>query len=125
MIDLGAGDGTVTQRFKPFYSKIYATEASSLMIWRLEQKGFRVLPKDAWQQRGPFNLISALNLLDRFYDPFKLLADIHAVALRDDALVLIAIVLPLTQYVEFHPDGQRVTTPSKQTKRFCPSRSER
>jgi len=110
MIDLGAGDGQVTLKFQPLFQKIYATEASRIMEWRLKRKGFHVLPKDDWKSRGPFKLISALNLLDRFYDPAQLLADIHEVAKRDNALVLIAIVLPLSQYVEFHPDGRKKTT---------------
>lgn len=83
------------------------------MEWRLRQKEFHVLPKDNWKTRGPFNLISALNLLDRFYDPYKLLSDIHEVALRDDALVLMAVVLPLTQYIEFQVDGQKGNAPSE------------
>ncbi|KAI6210828.1 hypothetical protein M3Y96_00369400 [Aphelenchoides besseyi] len=112
VIDLGAGDGHVSLQFKPFFGKIYATEASSIMEWRLQQKGIHVLPKDDWKSRGPFNLISALNLLDRFYDPHKLLSDIREVALRDNALVLIAVVLPLRQYVEFHPDGKQKTAPN-------------
>jgi len=82
------------------------------MEWRLRQKDFHVLPKDDWKSRGPFNLISALNLLDRFYDPQKLLADIHEVALRDDALVLMAVVLPLSQYVEFQVGGRQGNVPN-------------
>lgn len=80
------------------------------MEYRLSQKGFTTVDKDKWPQKGPYNLISALNLLDRFFDPKKLLNDIHSTALRDNALVLMAIVLPIKQYVEFHPDGRRKTT---------------
>lgn len=83
------------------------------MEWRLSQKGFHVLPKDDWKSRGPFNVISALNLLDRFYNPSKLLADIHEVALRDDSLVLMAVVLPLNQYIEFQAEGGQGNRPSK------------
>lgn len=112
MIDLGAGDGHVTWKFKPFFQKVYATEASRIMEWRLGQKGFHVLPKEDWKSRGPFNLISALNLLDRFYDPPKLLGDIHEVALGDDSLVLMAVVLPLSQYVEFQVEGRQGNAPN-------------
>ncbi|CAD5228845.1 unnamed protein product [Bursaphelenchus okinawaensis] len=109
VIDLGAGDGYVTKNFSPYFSKIYATEASTVMEYRLRQKGFEVLPKDDWTSKGPFNLISALNLLDRFFDPAKLLRDLFYVAKRDKCMVLMAIVLPIKQYVEFHPDGRRKT----------------
>ncbi|CAD5235130.1 unnamed protein product [Bursaphelenchus xylophilus] len=109
VLDLGAGDGHVTQKFSPYFKKIYVTEASSIMEYRLKQKGFELLPKDDWTSKGPFNLISALNLLDRFFDPAKLLRDILSVAQRDNCLVIMAIVLPIRQYVEFHPDGTRKT----------------
>jgi hypothetical protein len=81
------------------------------MEWRLRQKEFHVLPKEDWKSRGPFNLISALNLLDRFHDPSQLLADIHEVSLRDNALVLMAVVLPLNQYVEFEVSGRNGNSP--------------
>lgn len=83
------------------------------MEYRLRQKDFHVLPKEDWKSKGPFQLISALNLLDRFFDPDMLLADIHEVALRDGAQVLLGVVLPLSQYVEFHPAGRGNTRAGK------------
>uniref|UniRef100_A0A0N4UF00 HSF_DOMAIN domain-containing protein n=1 Tax=Dracunculus medinensis TaxID=318479 RepID=A0A0N4UF00_DRAME len=74
-----------------------------MMAWRLQQKGFLVLPVDDWKTRGPFNLVSALNLLDRHYDPLQLLSDLHEITSKSDALLLLAVVLPVRQYVEFHP----------------------
>uniref|UniRef100_A0A0K0DRM1 Uncharacterized protein n=1 Tax=Angiostrongylus cantonensis TaxID=6313 RepID=A0A0K0DRM1_ANGCA len=50
-----------------------------------------------------FDLISVLNLLDRHYNPRKLLRDVYVAALRSNCSVLVAIVLPIDQYVEFHP----------------------
>lgn len=51
-----------------------------MMAWRLQQKGFLVLPVDDWKTRGPFNLVSALNLLDRHYDPLQLLSDFDVIS---------------------------------------------
>lgn len=41
LLDLGAGDGTVTSKMAPFFENVYATEMSHTMQWRLGQKGFK------------------------------------------------------------------------------------
>lgn len=41
LLDLGAGDGMVTAKMAPFFEKVYATEMSWTMQWRLQQKGFK------------------------------------------------------------------------------------
>lgn len=61
---------------------------------------------DAWHQSGTYHLVSALNLLDRHYNPFLLLAQLHSMTLRSQSLLLLAVVLPLHQYVEFHPTNR-------------------
>jgi 16S rRNA A1518/A1519 N6-dimethyltransferase RsmA/KsgA/DIM1 with predicted DNA glycosylase/AP lyase activity len=43
LLDLGAGDGIVTGKMSPFFHKIYATEMSVTMQWRLKHKNFRYL----------------------------------------------------------------------------------
>jgi hypothetical protein len=101
MIDLGAGDGAITEIMKQYYKQVYATEASQVMQWRLRQKEITVLPIDGWADKN-FDLICALNLLDRHFDPKSLLRDLHKTALTSNALVLLAIVLPWSQYVEFN-----------------------
>ena len=40
LLDLGAGDGTVTQRMADHFKRVYVTESSSTMRRRLSQKGF-------------------------------------------------------------------------------------
>ncbi|MFH4976282.1 hypothetical protein AB6A40_002991 [Gnathostoma spinigerum] len=112
MIDLGAGDGGVTSVMEKFYSQVYVTEASQVMKLRLRQRGYTVYPIEAWNTKGPFDLISALNLLDRHYDPDILLSELYAAASNGNGFVLLAIVLPVRQYVEFHPDKQSTTADS-------------
>lgn len=73
------------------------------MEWRLAQRGFSVLALDNWKNSGVYNLISALNLLDRHYNPVELLADLHQLAMESNCLVLISLVLPFRPYVEFNP----------------------
>lgn len=40
-IDLGAGDGKVTEKITKYFNEIYATEQSPTMQWRLKEKGYR------------------------------------------------------------------------------------
>ncbi|VDM60738.1 unnamed protein product [Angiostrongylus costaricensis] len=79
VLDLGAGDGRVTKKLAAFYANVHTTEISQV---RMEKK----------------TLFSNLH-----YNPRKLLRDIYEAALRSNCSVLVAVVLPIDQYVEFHP----------------------
>ncbi|VDK69756.1 unnamed protein product [Litomosoides sigmodontis] len=103
LLDLGAGDGQITAVMEKLYGTVSVTEASKVMEWRLKQRRFRVIPMDSWQQSETYHLVSALNLFDRHYNPSLLLAQLHTITLRSESLLLLAVVLPLHQYVEFHP----------------------
>ncbi|CAI4223477.1 unnamed protein product [Auanema sp. JU1783] len=104
LLDLGAGDGGITQIYSNLFENIYATEMSKTMQFRLMAKGFNIEDVHDWPSgKRKYDLISALNLLDRHYNPEKLLKDLHQLAFRSKCPVLLGIVLPLKQYVEFHP----------------------
>lgn len=77
------------------------------MEWRLKQRGFEIVPMDIWHQSGTYHLVSALNLLDRHYNPSLLLTQLHSITIRSQCLLLLAVVLPLHQYVEFHPTSAK------------------
>ena len=64
MIDLGAGDGKVTLKFKDFFTEIFATETSKPMQKLLSAKNITVVPVDGWNYQK-YDLVSCLNLLDR------------------------------------------------------------
>ncbi|VDN92035.1 unnamed protein product [Brugia pahangi] len=106
LLDLGAGDGQITTIMAQLYRTVSVTEASKIMEWRLKQRGFKVVPMNMWYQYGTYHLVSALNLLDRHYNPSLLLAQLHSVTLRSESLLLLTVVLPLHQYVEFHPTSR-------------------
>ncbi|PIO65014.1 DREV methyltransferase, partial [Teladorsagia circumcincta] len=75
-----------------------------VMQWRLRNEGFHIEDVEKWSSSPRrYDMISALNLLDRHYNPRKLLRDLHSLALRSNCCVLLAVVLPIHQYVEFHP----------------------
>lgn len=104
VLDLGAGDGGITEVMSIFYNNVYVTEMSQTMQWRLRSKGFHIEDVERWSLSSRrYDLVSALNLLDRHYNPRQLLRNIHAVASRSSCLILLAVVLPMHQYVEFHP----------------------
>ncbi|KAL3120612.1 hypothetical protein niasHT_007904 [Heterodera trifolii] len=117
LLDIGAGDGAVTAKFASFFASICVVEASKVMEWRLARRGFTVLPMDKWQRSGPYSLITALNLLDRhhvnvfeskhsfiyhrFSDPKKLLNSLRELAIEHNCPILLSVVLPIRQFVEF------------------------
>uniref|UniRef100_A0A914LUJ5 Methyltransferase-like protein 9 n=1 Tax=Meloidogyne incognita TaxID=6306 RepID=A0A914LUJ5_MELIC len=106
LIDIGAGDGTITLVFQLFFKHVTAVEASKVMEWRLAQHHFKILSVDKWPQSGPYDLICALNLLDRHYAPTQLLKNLHSLALSNGCFLLLSVVLPLNFYVEFNLNGR-------------------
>ncbi|XP_060659186.1 protein-L-histidine N-pros-methyltransferase [Drosophila nasuta] len=105
LLDIGAGDGEVSLRVASSVSElsgnavlqVFATEASWTMRERLKKLNFNVV--DEIRQLRNLELILCLNVLDRCYDPFMLLEDIHA-ALAPDGRAVVALVLPYMHYVE-------------------------
>ena len=41
LLDLGAGDGKVTDVMQPHFDEVYVTEQSPAMRWRLSGKGYK------------------------------------------------------------------------------------
>jgi len=102
MLDLGAGDGHVTQVLAAGAQHVDATEASYIMRRRLQEKGYRILDTWNWMDEVSdvqYDLISCLNLLDRCDTPLTLLKNIHS-RLADHGILLVALVLPFGPYVE-------------------------
>lgn len=102
VVDLGAGDGEVTEAMAPMFREVCATEASWTMQWRLSGRGYRVLPIDEWSQKKSgqtYDVISCLNLLDRCDKPLELLRDMRE-SLSPSGVVVMAVVLPFSQFVE-------------------------
>ncbi|KAJ1349972.1 Methyltransferase-like protein 9, variant 2 [Parelaphostrongylus tenuis] len=65
VLDLGAGDGSITEKLASFYGTIHTTEISQVMEWQLRSKNFILEDVEAWSSSLlKFDLISVLNLLD-------------------------------------------------------------
>jgi 2-polyprenyl-3-methyl-5-hydroxy-6-metoxy-1,4-benzoquinol methylase len=99
LLDLGAGDGQVTKMMESHFNKIYVTEQSPSMRWRLRQMHYEVLEIDDWTMKT-YDVISCLNVLDRCDKPMSLLEDIRKSLNPHGGRLIIAVVLPFSPCVE-------------------------
>ncbi|XP_071403629.1 protein-L-histidine N-pros-methyltransferase isoform X2 [Centroberyx affinis] len=108
LLDLGAGDGGVTEVMGAHFREVYATEVSAPMKWHLQRRNYRLLGIDEWQKTGfQYDLISCLNLLDRCDDPLDLLRGIRRSLVPGTGRLILAAVLPFQPYVEIGGRWQR------------------
>ena len=120
-MDVGAGCGDVTSRLAAKVDKVCATESSPGMVARLREKNFKVvLESDTVEgvvervramghedlPRDGFDVVSALNLVDRVDAPTALLRDLRAAVNKTTGVVILAIVVPFRPFVE-RADGTR------------------
>lgn len=95
LLDVGAGDGSVSQQLAPLFDQVEATELSASMARRLARSGRRCHRRDvatAGLPPGPWDAVALLNVLDRTARPLSLL---RAVADGLDAPGLLIAALPL------------------------------
>ena len=100
LLDLGAGDGKVTKIMAQYFNSTHCTEISSVMARLLNESGFNILDYENWAENdSKYDLISCLNILDRCDRPLTMLQKVRT-KLKPNGRVLVALVLPLKQYVE-------------------------
>lgn len=74
LLDIGAGDGNVTAKLAKYFNRTYVTELSRTMQNRLIKRAFHLLDVDEWHEHEfRFDMISCLNVLDRFAHSFECL----------------------------------------------------
>lgn len=101
-LDIGAGTGFVTAGYASLFDKVVATEVALPYVWRLQQRGYdayrteTVSPENLGGQ-SDFDVVFALNVLDRHARPFRLLSEIASV-LRPRGVVVLSMPLPVTQH---------------------------
>ena len=103
LLDVGAGDGSVTANVAPGFDKVTATEMSQPMLGRLRAKGFEAVGDPdclAALPAGSFDLVMMLNVLDRASKPRSMLRDLQRLVVPDTGRVLLAVVLPWCPFVE-------------------------
>eukprot|EP00297_Palpitomonas_bilix_P012975 CAMPEP_0113889888 /NCGR_PEP_ID=MMETSP0780_2-20120614/13794_1 /TAXON_ID=652834 /ORGANISM="Palpitomonas bilix" /LENGTH=299 /DNA_ID=CAMNT_0000879131 /DNA_START=347 /DNA_END=1246 /DNA_ORIENTATION=- /assembly_acc=CAM_ASM_000599 len=111
ILDVGAGDGCVSQYLKTLFSEVVAVESSLFMVLRLRAAGFKSVHSSSLSafDSASFDAVSLLNIVDRVDDPFALLEDAARIV-KDKGLVLIALVFPYDPLVEL---GPRFAKPSR------------
>ncbi len=103
LLDLGAGDGRVTDTLAPLFDEVVTSELSRGMARRLRKRGYDCWLGDVAEDSPPesfgrFHVVSLLNLLDRCRRPLTLLR--HAAELLEPAgRLIVAVPLPLAPHV--------------------------
>ena len=105
LLDVGAGDGGVTSRLAPLFDEVTTTEVSSWMAWRLRRMGYATvetpfLTAERFPAAGAFDVVSLMNLLDRCDHPADMLRDAVRLLRPGTGVLLVAIVLPFSEFVE-------------------------
>lgn len=98
-LDIGAGNGDLTQQLQARFDRTLVTEASWTMRRRLRRRGFATTPHDlrATKELERAAFVSCLNVLDRTAYPVTLLQRIAHAAPRVRWLV-VAVPLPLDPF---------------------------
>ncbi|KAF1333173.1 Lariat debranching enzyme b, partial [Globisporangium splendens] len=105
LLDIGAGDGNVTESIASLVDQVTSTEVSGPMVKSLNSRGFNCvqtadLDHEFVQGRQPYNVISLMNVLDRADKPLTMLKQIRSMLHPENGLFLLAVVLPFSAFVE-------------------------
>jgi SAM-dependent methyltransferase len=103
LLDVGAGNGSITAIAAPSFDTVLVTEASAVMRHRLAARGYGVLPIDLAFEALPStqraHAVLCLNVIDRCVRPRTLLRHL-ALALVRGGRLLLSVPLPLTPHVQ-------------------------
>lgn len=113
LLDVGAGDGSITHQISPLVNgEVVTTEASAGMIKRLQERGFTALHLESLEPAAfarssenaayadqAYDLITCFNVLDRADKPLTLLRQIRDL-MKPKGKLIVALVLPFRPYVE-------------------------
>ncbi len=112
LLDVGAGNGGVTERFAELFETVTAIETSRPMVRRLRRRGwqsFRIDLAECNVPAAPYDTIALLNVLDRSDRPRALLTRLRD-ALSPGGVLLIATPLPFRPFVY---DGGQTRDPAE------------
>jgi SAM-dependent methyltransferase len=110
VLDVGAGNGDVTQVLAKLAEEVHVTEDSWAMRRLLRSRGFAVTPSDLSRARERFDLVSCLNVLDRTARPKTLLRQLSS-RIAPGGKLLLSVPLPLDP---FHFVGGNTRKPEEQ-----------
>lgn len=109
LLDVGAGEGQVTDELAPFFSQVTTTELSTGMARRLRGRGYPCHTIDVAEERLPdaaeaegFDCVALLNVIDRTSRPYRLVERLRSL-LRPGGVLLCTVPLPLKPHVHIGP----------------------
>lgn len=109
LLDVGAGEGQVTDELAPLFSRVTTTELSTGMARRLRARGYECHTIDLAEERLPgaavaegFDCIALLNVIDRTSRPYRLVERLRTL-LRPGGVLLCTVPLPLKPHVHVGP----------------------
>ncbi|MFT5354293.1 MAG: SAM-dependent methyltransferase [Polyangiales bacterium] len=109
LLDVGAGEGQVTDELAPLFSRVMTTELSTGMARRLRGRGYECHTIDLAEERLPraaeaegFDCIALLNVIDRTSHPYRLVERLRSL-LRPGGVLLCTVPLPLKPHVHVGP----------------------
>ncbi len=98
LLDVGAGDGTVTRELAPLFGEIVTTELSRPMARRLRASGFtchqRDLAFEPLDDAAGFDVVALQNVIDRTTHPLRLLDRCRQLLAKDGRLI-VAVPVPI------------------------------
>lgn len=101
-LDVGAGDGRVTRELAPMAREVVTTETAHRMASRLRDRGFVCHEIDLvgaeLPELSPFDVVSALNVIDRTARPYTLIERMRD-RLSSSGRMVLAVPLPLSPHV--------------------------
>lgn len=113
LLDVGAGDGRVTQELAHHFDETVTTEMSARMVGRLRQRGFTChhvdVAAEALPDEAGFDFVAMLNLIDRASLPLRLLERARELLVPGGRLA-VAVPLPLRPHVHM---GARTVDPEE------------
>jgi len=102
LLDVGAGDGSVTQELAALFDEIVTTELSKPMARRLRSKGYRCHQRDLSfepiDETDPFDAIALQNVIDRASHPLQLL-DRACDLLAEHGRLIVTVPVPILPVV--------------------------
>ncbi|MFK7998189.1 MAG: methyltransferase domain-containing protein [Polyangiales bacterium] len=109
LLDVGAGEGQVTDELAPLFSAVTTTELSTGMARRLRGRGYECHTLDLAEERLPgsaeaegFDCVALLNVIDRTSRPYRLVERLQTL-LRPGGVLLCTVPLPLKPHVHMGP----------------------
>lgn len=113
LLDIGAGDGSITARIASRFNEVVATETSTVMQTKLKSRGWKCYSPEelpVTDMKHVYDLVMCLNVLDRADKPLTLLRDLRDLINPTTGILVLAVVLPWCPFVE---SGNKQKEPSE------------